>query len=372
MSQARIDQLATQLQAAADAYYGPSGPVMSDASYDKLYDELVVLDPTHAFLTKVGASVADSGWKKAKHGRPMASLNKAQSEAEFRAWAAACGFQDGSDLIEMDKLDGASISLRWENGRFVQGITRGDGETGEDITVNAQQMQFPKVIPGGLSGYVRGEVIVKQSVFKAEFPGQSNPRNTANGTMKRQSDADGCKHLTVIAFDWLPDTGALPSKSDEFKLLETWGFETPRWAVVASLTEAEKVYADYVATIRDSLDYDIDGLVIQFDDQDTMESLGDQGRGPKGAVAYKFCHEEKETILRDIQWQVGKSGRITPVAIFDEVDCGGARLKRASLAGVRQVEHLKLYTGCRILVARRNDVIPRVEANLDLGIENDV
>jgi len=399
----QITDIVKRLTEASKAYYGGQ-PIMSDAAYDALEDELRKLDPNHPHLTKVGTA-ATSGWQKVKHGRPMASLNKAQTEADFDAWATSCGHRAGELLIVMDKLDGASLNVEYVNGRFVRAVTRGDGDVGEDITVNAKLMNFPKVIPGNWSGSLRGEVIVRYQAFKDNFPGQSNPRNTANGTMKRQSDSSGCGYLDVVMFDVMPEIGDQDAKSEQFKQLQVWGFSVPRWQVLNSIDDVLALYEEYQSDVihRDDdgqpllgddgrpivlrksirskveeyvpgdgrLDYDIDGLVIQFNDPQRFEGLGSQGRGPKGAVAYKFSHEEKETILRGIEWQVGNSGRITPVAIFDEVDFAGARIKRASLAGVRQVAHLRLFEDCRILVSRRNGVIPRVEANLEFGIIND-
>lgn len=371
MSQTRITELVGALSKADDAYYGSGNPIMSDAQYDKLTDELRSLDPAHPQLNKVGGDPSKSGWRKVKHGQPMASLNKAQSVDAFRRWAKDCAHRGGQDLIVMDKLDGASLSLRYEDGQFIQAITRGDGEVGEDITVNAKLMQgVVKVFPG-FTGFLRGEVVCLHDDFQLYFPGQSNPRNTANGTMKRQSSAEGCKHLTVIMFGMVPDTGELPTKSAAFAALKKAGFVLPRYETVKTTAEVEAVHQLYIDTLRATLNYDIDGLVVQFDDEVRMAALGSQGRGPKGAVAFKFPHEEKETTLRDVVWQVGKSGRVTPVAIFDEVLLGGARVKQASLATANRVAHLKLTPGCRILVCRRNDVIPRLEANLSAGIIND-
>jgi len=372
----QITDLVDRLTRANDAYRNGS-PIMSDAAYDALEDQLRALDQNHAFLSKVGAAPT-SGWAKARHGRPMASLNKAQAAHDLKSWAASCSYRPGEVLIVMDKLDGASLNVEYKGGQFVRAVTRGDGEIGEDITTNARLMPFPKVIPGGFTGSLRGEVIVRYGEFQAHFPGQSNPRNTANGTMKRQSDAAGCRHLDVVMFDVLPDSGDPDSKMVQFRNLAAWGFSVPRWAVATSVQGVEDIYADYLANVRSSvdahtpgngkIDYDIDGLVIQFDDHIRFDALGSLGRGPKGAVAWKFEHEEKETILRDIVWQVGNSGRITPVAVFDPVVVGGTEVKRATLHNVPRLKELRLFKGARILVSKRNDVIPAVEANLDEGI----
>lgn len=383
-----VDALVTRLTQANDAYRN-NHPIMSDAAYDKLEDELRALDPQHPFLNKIGATPnPTSGWQKAPHSRPMASLNKAQEQSDFEAWLRSCGFRPGELLIVMDKLDGASLALVYENGSFVQAITRGDGVTGEDITTNAKVMPFPKVIPNQFTGSLRGEVIVRYQAFKDQFPGQSNPRNTANGTMKRQSDQTGCRYLDVVMFDVLPANGPVDDKSEQFRKLKVWGFSTPKWSLTNSLSDVLAVYQEYITNIRSSvadhkpgdgkLDYDVDGLVIQFDNVSRFEGLGDQGRGPKGAIAFKFPHEEKETFLRNVRWQVGNSGRITPVAEFDQVILGGANVVQASLHNISNMAALAggngqeyLFSGDKILVARRNDVIPYVEAVLSDSDEDD-
>jgi DNA ligase (NAD+) len=190
--------------------------------------------------------------------------------------------------------------------------------------------------------------------------------------MKRQSDASKCAYLTVIAYQFLPAGVALESKQQELLTLKSMGFNVPRFEMCQGLTDVEKLYQEYSQTIRKSLDYDVDGLVVDINDRSVRDSLGELNNRPKGSVALKFPHEKQPTKLLDIEWQVGNSGRVTPVAVFEPVTLAGAQIQRASLAGIRQVEHLKLYKGCNILVARRNDCIPRVEANLDLGIENDL
>jgi DNA ligase (NAD+) len=167
--------------------------------------------------------------------------------------------------------------------------------------------------------------------------------------------------------------GVVPaSKDTELRWLTQMGFNVAPWVSIASFKEAHTWYETYVSGARATLDFDIDGLVFDINDRSVREALGELNNRPKGSVAWKFPHESKATKLLDIEWQVGNSGRITPVAIFEPVTLAGASISRASLAGIRQVEHLKLYKGCNILVARRNDCIPRVESNLDLAIENDL
>jgi len=372
MTDPRIKTLADRIQAAKDAYYGPGQPIMSDAEYDALEDELRRLDPNHPVLAKVGAAPS-SGWVKVKHEIPMGSLNKVQAEPDMLKWAQGTS---SKGFVVMDKLDGASLSLHYSHGSLTRAVTRGDGITGEEVTPNAALIRgVVKRLPPSLASVevdIRGEVMAFKHDFAQFFPGESNPRNTASGTLRRQTGNHFCRHLSFVAYDLYVGNRQSPSKTQELQSLRDAGFLLPRWAKASSSTEMEAIYQAYLGGVRDSLDYEIDGLVLAVDDLAEREVLGVTNLRPKGAAAYKFPHPEKPTVLRDIEWQVGASGRLTPVAIFDEVALAGVQVKRASLAGVRQLKHLRLFRGCRILVSRRNEVIPRVEANLDLDIENDL
>jgi DNA ligase (NAD+) len=384
-----LADLVKKLTEAKDAYYNGT-PVLSDSAYDALEDQLRAMDPTNAFFAKVGAATPSNGaWPKVKHSTPMGSLGKAQEFSEMETWYR--GLPGQPKLILSEKLDGISICLKYENRRFVQALTRGDGTIGEDITRNVALMQgvvtiLPATMMDGTPTpnllFVRGEIILRWSDFQTGFPIEyaawkagkgSNPRNSASGTAKRQSDAGLCRYLMVKTYQYLPNGMAtLPSKEAEFDNLIHAGFSTPLRIGITNLSEVQSTYQKYISTIRPALGYDIDGLVIEINDTKTREYMGEHNGKPKGAIAFKFPHEEQATTLRNVRWQVGNSGRVTPVAEFDMVALAGAQVKQASLAGVRQVMHLKLYEGCRILVSRRNDCIPRVEANLDEGIENDI
>lgn len=264
-----------------------------------------------------------------------------------------------------------NCSLRYEGGNLVRAATRGDGEVGEDITRNVVKMKGVVHFIKGFDGHLRGEIVLRKSDWKKHFPTYSNPRNAAAGIAKRL-DGQGVEHLTVLHYQMIRDGGkAIPSKAVEFQVLGKVGAALPTWLEVPDLTAAEAIYADYVAGKRDALDYDIDGLVIEYNDPAVMEALGDLNKRPKGAVAYKFPHAAKPTVLRNIRWQVGKSGRITPVAEFDAVDLAGASVSNASLHNLANIEKLckaagikTLSVGDEILASRRNDVIPYVESVL--------
>ena len=371
----QIDTIAKQVAEAKEAYYN-GNPIMDDATYDALEDELRKLDPSNAVLATVGAAPVAGAWPKVKHAVPMGSLNKAQDAADTLGWWNAC---TPDKAVVMDKLDGISLSLHYYKRHLKQALTRGDGETGEDITRNVKLMQgVVKVLPPEFrSGmptpddvWVRAEVVVTHDDFAAYFKGESNPRNTASGTSKRQSNFDKCKHLTVITYQLLPNGDSMDTKADELWFLHKFGFKVATWQVVKSIKDVEDVYKEYIDSKRAGIGYDIDGLVLEVNDASKRMSLGDKNGRPLGAVAYKFPHEKKPTKLIQVDWQIGNSGRITPVAIFEPVTLGGRKIERASLATVRLTENLKLFVGCEILVSLRNDVIPRVEANLSEGIVN--
>lgn len=368
----------------ANEAYRNGQPVMSDAEYDtleaQLADLVVEADPNDpdaaeaaAFLADIGAPPADdSKWPKVRHRAPMTSLNKAQPSEDktlrykdLRSWEASCG-KVGKYVVS-DKCDGISISLWYEQGTLVKAVTRGDGEVGEDITRNVEKMKGVVHFIKGYDGESRGEIVLLKSDWKRHFPTYSNPRNAAAGIAKRL-DGVGCEHLTVLHYQMIRSTGSpITRKSLEFRALAAVGCSVPNWIACDTLADVEAVYEEYVASRRAALDYDIDGLVIEHDDLSVMENLGVLNKRPKGAIAFKFPHDQKVTILRNVRWQVGKSGRITPVAEFDEVDLAGVKVKQASLHNVARVRHLRLFVGCSILVSRRNDVIPMVEANLDEG-----
>lgn len=368
-------KLVSRLENAQAAYYNGT-PILSDAAYDALEDKLRTLNPDHPFLSKIGAPAPkDGAWPKVKHGQPMSSLNKVQTPEEMAKWFKRF---PNTDMALMDKLDGISISLRYEKGYFVQALTRGDGNIGEDITRNVRLMKgVPHTLNGEFSGYVRGEIVCLHDDFEKYFPDESNPRNTASGTAKRQSDYDMCAHLTVISYSVLSDDNIRPcikTKHGEFAWLAVGGFLLPEYSFVSTAENVQKIYDEYIASKRNALNYDIDGLVITVDDHAVAEAAGERNKRPAGAIAFKFPHETAETTLRDIVWQVGSSGRITPVAQFDTVRIAGANISQASLHNVANIKRLAvtalqnedlLAKGDRILVARRNDVVPYIEEVLE-------
>ncbi|MBA3501814.1 MAG: NAD-dependent DNA ligase LigA [Myxococcota bacterium] len=362
---ARIAELAKLLKKYKDAYYNDQ-PLVSDAAYDALEDELRELDPEHALLKSVGSPAAPTAWEKANHAITMGSLNKAVNEDEFRQWAQRCdelGKKDKlktitNDLFVTEKLDGLSLAVTYDKGKLADAITRGDGQVGERILSNACRMKgVPQKLKSPVSLTVRGEIILRLSDMKKAFPGAANPRNQASGTSKRL-DGKGCEHLTVLFYDL--DGEDYPTEVKKIARLKALGLEVPN-SKATDLDGALALHAEYHATKRAKLDYEIDGLVVRANDVHAQHMLGELGNRPRAAIAFKFASQAKVTKLVDIIWETGSSGRVTPVAIVEPVDLAGAVVRRASLHNASNVTALGIGIGDEVLVSRRNDVIPYVE-----------
>jgi DNA ligase (NAD+) len=363
---ARIAELAKLLRTYKDAYYNGT-PLVTDAAYDALEDELRELDPGHAVLASVGApTTAVSAWDKARHAIPMGSLNKAVNEDEFRGWAARCdelGKKDKlkgitSDLFVTEKLDGLSLAVTYDKGKLVDAITRGDGQVGERITANARRMKgVPHTFKTRSSFTVRGEIILKLSDLKKAFPDAANARNQASGTSKRL-DGAGCEHLTVMFYDI--DGIDHDSEVAKFDILKELGLLVPNYKAT-DLEGTLALHREYSKTRRAKLDYEIDGLVVRANDVHVQHMLGELGNRPRAAIAFKFASQAKVTTLLDIVWETGSSGRVSPVAVVKPVVLAGATVQRASLHNAGMIAELDIGIGDEILVSRRNDVIPYVE-----------
>jgi DNA ligase (NAD+) len=362
---ARVTELAALLRKYKDAYYNDS-PLVSDAAYDALEDELRELDPEHEILKSVGAPTTVTAWEKARHAIPMDSLNKAVDLEEFRSWATKCDELAAKhklkpvsrDLFVTEKLDGISLAVTYEKGKLVDAITRGDGEIGERITSNACRMKgVPQKLKSPASITVRGEIILKLSDMKKAFPGAANPRNQASGTAKR-FDGQGCEHLSVLFYNL--DGEEITDEVKKFKRLTALGLSVPN-SQKTDLDGAIAIHAEYAAQKRAKLDYEIDGLVVRANDVHAQHMLGELGNRPRAAVAYKFASQAKVTKLVDIVWETGPSGRVSPVAVVEPVVLAGATVRRASLHNAGNVAALGIEIGDQVLVSRRNDVIPYVE-----------
>ena len=357
MTENRIKELENLITRYQKSYYNGEGEI-SDAEFDKLWDELKVLDPANAILHRVGA---DSGnFAKIHHIMPMGSQEKAANPEQFLAWAEKHKYENY--LVEY-KLDGASLELQYEKGYLKRAVTRGDGSIGDDITANAKKMggvnaaiyKDGQLLP--FTGGIRGEVIMTHEVHKKHFPDKANCRNAANGLMKRK-DGQGSEYLKLIVYDALATDGQSFFKTEEEKIrwLMDCGFNVVKLVICKS---ADRViaYRAKVMEERKNLEYDIDGLVVK----ESAINLADARRDrPDRQIAFKFSLEEAVTTLRRVEWSVS-GGTYTPVAIFDEVELNGTRVQRASLANPDTLRKLGVRIGSHVVVVKRGEIIPKIE-----------
>ena len=356
-SKDRIKELEVKINQARHDYYNGQSQI-SDQVFDAWTDELRSLEPSSKAITAVGAPVVSSEWKKAKHRMPLGSLDKVNTPEELSKWVNEA-LPDGK-LCITEKLDGISIEVIYENGSFVQAITRGDGEIGEDISVNVSRMRgVLSQLKDNFTGSLRGEIIMLKSIHQQFFSDKANPRNAASGVSKRL-DGVGVDKLNILFYQALGDI-EFGAEQAQFVWLVNQGLSTPNWWVVKTADQVNDFWRDYQDNKRAQLDYEIDGLVVRIDNLEKQAAMGEKDLRPRGAKAFKFDNEARESVIREVIWQTGSSGRITPVAVIDPVMLVGAEVRRASLYNMTYIRELGLDIGATVLVVRANDVIPKIE-----------
>jgi len=370
MSESRIHELKERLQAAREGYYNLT-PLITDQEYDALRDELARLAPGDEEVVAVGAPVPQlSIWEKVRHEIPMGSLGKANTEAEFDEWAGKMVAAGASTLFTTHKIDGSSMELVYEAGKLIRCVTRGDGTIGEDVTANVMKVpSVPKELSVPADATVRGEIVMMKDVFAKKYASEyANPRNTAAGKVReKKGGGEACRDLEFMAY-WVK----FKDRTDQPKTmffsmmwLEGRGFKVPPCeATVVTEMPHIKARRQDVVKERNGVPYEIDGLVVSVNNLDLLEELGNLNMRPRGQIAWKFDAAMGEARVTDVKWQVGPSGRITPVAVLEPVDIGGVTITNVSLHNLSLFRELALTRGCRVLVSRRNDVIPYIEKNL--------
>jgi DNA ligase (NAD+) len=369
-TQSRVEEVAARLTELRDAYYRGE-PLVADADYDVLEDELRALLAEHPELTpdpnpleQVGATAVLHA--PVRHSRPMLSLQKSNTPEQVAEFFARF---PGQAVVVMPKLDGLSLAVVYEGGRLARAITRGDGTTGDDVTplVRAMASGIPDRIEADGRTEVRGELVMLRSTFaayNAEHPDKPliNPRNAAAGTIRAKDPATvKGRDLRFFAFDLYVEDGA---SADLERALRDLGFDAADMRHCDDAETAQAVIAE-IETTRNDLDYDLDGAVLRLADRGAYAAAGTRSNSPRGALAFKFAAEEKTTVLADVVWDVGKIGKVAPVAVLEPVFVGGTTVTRATLANQEVIRARDVRIGDTVLVRRAGDVIPFVAGVLD-------
>ncbi|GAO99672.1 NAD-dependent DNA ligase LigA [Fructobacillus ficulneus] len=379
-AQVAISQLQDELTDYGIAYYEKDAPIVEDHVYDEKYAQLVALEASFPqFVTpdsptqNVGGAQTKSGLDKVQHPVPMLSLGDVFSLAELQEWedrtVKALGSQPSYNL-EL-KIDGLAVSLKYENGQLVQASTRGNGVIGEDVTANVLTIEdVPKQLTEPLTIEVRGEIYMPKASFVSlnedrENQGQepfANPRNAAAGSL-RQLDAQETKKRKLSAFIYYTAEADVLGVTKQSEVLERFaelGLPTNKDnRVISKMAEIEPYLAEFTKR-RDDLPYGIDGVVVKVDEIDSEIDLGNTVKVPRWSIAYKFPPEEEETVIREIEWTVGRTGAVTPTAVMDPVLLAGTTVQRASLHNPDYLIAKGVRLGDTVTLHKAGDIIPEI------------
>ena len=386
----RIKQLRHEIEFHLYRYHVLDSPVISDAEYDALYQELLQLELDNPELVtpdsptqRAGAEPLDA-FEKVAHPAPILSLSNAFNVEDLFAWRTRIGRllpQDTeADYVVEPKIDGLSVVLTYRDGRFVQGATRGNGEVGEDITVNLRTIHsLPKRIPLDPKTevqpppylVVRGEVFfpidkfeaLNQRRLEAGEPLYMNPRNTAAGSLRQLNPKmTAARPLTLYCYDFIAwEDGRVPDNQwERLALLRELGFPVSKDVYHCStLEEIAEIYESWIEK-RNEINYEIDGVVVKINNQPLAQSLGFVGKDPRGAIAMKFPAQEKTTKLLEVVVNVGRTGVLAPNAVLEPVEIGGVVVQNATLHNYDEIRRKDIRVGDTVLVKRAGDVIPYI------------
>ena len=362
-------------------YYIKDSPEISDYEFDQLLNTLVALEQQYpeyfdpnSPTQRVGGGITKD-FKTRSHRYPMYSLSNTYSKEELTDWAnrveKVLGDEEYAFTCEL-KYDGASINLTYENGKFVRGVTRGDGSLGDDVSTNLRTLPtIPLTLKGDYPPVfeIRGEIILpfdgfqalnEQRIQRGEEPFM-NPRNTASGSLKLQdSSLVANRPLECFLYALAGEDLGVDTQMESLEKSRSWGFKVPDTAKYAGDLEEVFQYLDYWDKNRVHLPYEIDGVVIKINRFDQQKILGHTAKSPRWAIAYKFQAEKATTKLEAVSYQVGRTGAITPVAILSPVLLSGTTVKRASLHNAEQIEKLGLRIGDCVYVEKGGEIIPKI------------
>jgi DNA ligase (NAD+) len=360
----KIKQLVRQLNHYRDLYYNDSISMISDKQYDDMYDRLKRMEEetgvvmSNSPTTTVGY-VVKSSLEKTTHSHPMLSLDKTKSMDDL------IKFSSGKDCVISLKMDGLTVLNSYDNGVLQKSETRGNGEIGEVITHNAKVFDnFPINIPFDRKFEIEGEAIITKDDFeRININGEYKTcRNLASGSV-RQLDNRIAKDRHVHFIAWKVPFG-FTTYTDGFRIAKDYGFEVVPYVTYNSNIDDINKKIEQLKAVAKEKSYPIDGLVISYNDVEYGKSLGMTGHHPKHSLAFKFYDEEAVTILQDIKWGMGKTGQLTPIGIFNEVQLDNTTVNKASLHNVSILKELQLGIGDEITVYKANQIIPQIRENL--------
>ncbi len=385
---ARHEELAAAVERANVLYHQQDAPEISDAAYDQLFRELVALETAYPELItsasptqRVGGAPTATLFDEVRHRRPMLSLSNAFSHDELRAFDArvrkglglpaapepAVGLAYVAEL----KIDGLAVTLRYEGGRFVQGATRGDGATGEDVTANLRTISaIPDRLTERATADVRGEVFMPKAEFarinaereEAGLPLYANPRNSGAGSLRQKDPSvTAARLLSTWMYQLLEeDGGTVDSQSAALDRLVALGFPVNPERESGLDIDGVITFTERWREARHALPYETDGVVVKVDRFEQQDRLGMVSRAPRWAIAYKFPPEQVETTLEDIVPYVGRTGTLTPVAHLTPVKVAGSTVARATLHNLDEIQRKGILIGDRVILQKAGDVIPEV------------
>ena len=374
----RIAELSEAIRYHRELYYNHSAPEISDIEFDILWDELKKLDPDHEVLHQVGPEPLP-GTEKVEHLFPMRSLDKGVSDEDIIHFVRQ-STSGGKRYLAQPKLDGSALSLEYISGNLHRAATRGSGERGEDVTLNAKlvrnipsRLNFPYTI------HVRGEVVMPIETFQKKYSEVSpNPRNLCSGAL-RQKHGDGkasASDLVFCAYDvkFPLEAPVVEYDSELLDWLQKAGIKPAPWQIFESegLENGMIEYTKEWNSKRANYEYEIDGIVFKLDELSHRERLGMTAHHPRWALAWKFPPEIAETVLLEVTWQTGRTGNITPVGKVAPQRVGGVTVENVTLHNPGEVERLGISIGDKVRLVRRGDVIPKIETVLGPGKDSDL
>ena len=380
----RLEDLKQTLNEYAYQYYVLDKPTVADSDYDRLYHELEAIEQQHPeWITsdsptqRVGDQLLE-GFDKVTHSEVMYSLGNAFNHADVDAFIDRVTKQAGREHVQFMcecKIDGLAVALTYENGQFVRGATRGNGVIGENITTNLKTIKsIPLRLRQSVSAEVRGEVYMPKQSFVALNEERdelglepfANPRNAAAGGLRQiNPKAVAKRNLNVFLYGAVYTEDFMPeSQAELFTQLEEIGLRTNPLRQLCSTKEEVKHYIETISQQRHDLPYEIDGVVIKVNDVNLQQELGFTVKAPRWAIAYKFPAQVETTIVRDVEWTVGRTGVVTPTAVMDPIALAGTTVRRATLHNVDFINALDVRLEDHVTVHKAGDIIPEVTSVL--------